>query len=67
MSQHDEMRQFSANVASVCRSFVAVVDVVIQRGGFRGEEILAIGQLREQSNRLIEQAENMEFDDEDED
>jgi len=67
MSQHDEMKQFTTNVASVCRSFVAVVDAVVQRGGFRGEEILTIGQLREQSNRLIEQAENMEFDDEDED
>lgn len=32
----------------VSRSTVAVIEAVAQRGGFRGEELLPVGQLREQ-------------------
>lgn len=32
----------------IVRSVVAVIDTVVQRGGFRGEELSTIGQLRDQ-------------------
>ena len=31
----------------VARSTVAVIDTVVQRGGFKGEELSTIGQLRD--------------------
>lgn len=42
----------------VSRSTVAVIDTVVQRGGFKGEELTTIGQLRDQaieSIQLVEQ------------
>ena len=36
----------------VARSTVAVVEAVAQRGGFRGEELLPVGQLREQCMQI---------------
>ena len=33
----------------VSRSTVAVIDTVVQRGGFKGEELSTIGQLRDQA------------------
>lgn len=41
----------------VTRSAVAVVDTVTQRGGFRGEELSTIGQLRDQAIQLIQMVE----------
>lgn len=38
----------------VTRSVVAVIDTVASRGGFRGEELATIGQLRDQSIALIQ-------------
>jgi hypothetical protein len=38
----------------VCRSTVAVIDTVAGRGGFRGEELATIGQLRDQSIALLQ-------------
>jgi hypothetical protein len=38
----------------VTRSVVAVIDTVASRGGFRGEELATIGQLRDQSITLIQ-------------
>jgi|TARA_B100001093_G_C26008412_1_gene668620 hypothetical protein len=37
----------------IARSTVAVIDTITQRGGFKGEELLTIGQLREQSVQVI--------------
>jgi hypothetical protein len=37
----------------VSRSTIAVVDTVTQRGGFRGEELSTIGQLRDQCTHAI--------------
>lgn len=36
------------------RSTIAVIDTVTQRGGFRGEELSTIGQLRDQCLKFIE-------------
>jgi hypothetical protein len=38
----------------VARSTVAVVDTVVQRGGFKGEELSTIGQLRDQAVQIIQ-------------
>jgi hypothetical protein len=37
----------------IARSTVAVIDTISGRGGFKGEELLTIGQLREQSIQVI--------------
>lgn len=42
----------------VARNTVAVVDAIAQRGGFRGEELSTIGQLRDAAIQLIQQVEN---------
>jgi len=38
----------------VDRSSVAVIDTVVQRGGFKGEELSTIGQLRDQAVQIIQ-------------
>ena len=38
----------------VARSSVAVIDTIVQRGGFKGEELSTIGQLRDQSVQIIQ-------------
>jgi hypothetical protein len=38
----------------VARSSVAVIDTVVQRGGFKGEELTTIGQLRDQAVQIIQ-------------
>lgn len=38
----------------VTRSTVAVIDTVAARGGFRGEELATIGQLRDQCIAMIQ-------------
>jgi hypothetical protein len=40
----DQIRDIAARVG---RSTIAVIDTVVQRGGFRGEELTTIGQLRD--------------------
>jgi hypothetical protein len=44
----------------ITRSTVAVIDTVAGRGGFRGEELATIGQLRDQCIALIQLIENAE-------
>lgn len=46
----------------VCRSVVAVIDTLTQRGAFKGEELSTIGQLRDQSVQLIQMAETQAQD-----
>jgi hypothetical protein len=41
----------------VARSTIAVIDTVVQRGGFKGEELSTIGQLRDQAVQAIQSAE----------
>lgn len=45
------------------RSTVAVIDAITQRGGFKGEELSTIGQLRDQCIQLMQLAEAAEADD----
>ena len=51
MSQNIEQLKDLTNKAS--RSTVAVIDAVTQRGGFKGEELMTIGTLREQAIQVI--------------
>lgn len=51
----------------VGRSTVAVIDTVTARGGFRGEELATIGQLRDQCIQMIqvvEESQGVESSDE---
>ena len=42
----------------ISRSAIAVIDTVTQRGGFRGEELSTIGQLRDQCTQGVQIVEN---------
>jgi len=48
------------------RSIIAVIDTVVQRGGFRGEELTTIGQLRDQAVQLVQLCETNRADSADE-
>ena len=50
----------------VARSTIAVIDTIVQRGGFRGEELTTIGQLRDQCVQLTALAEHAALADADE-
>ena len=54
---HTQMYE-TANRAARC--MIAVIDTVTQRGGFKGEELSTIGQLRDQSISIIQMAENFQ-------
>ena len=47
------VHQFMELSARISRSTIAVIDTIVTRGGFRGEELSTIGQLRDQSVQLI--------------
>lgn len=48
---HEQVYDLSNRVS---RSVIAVIDTVVQRGGFRGEELTTIGQLRDQAVQLVQ-------------
>jgi hypothetical protein len=50
-NNHEEIYEVSNRVA---RSTVAVIDTVVQRGGFKGEELSTIGQLRDDAVRIVQ-------------
>lgn len=65
MSKQDEAKQQQTAVLldlanRVARSTVAVVDTVTQRGGFKGEELSTIGQLRDQAIEAIQLVEQLQ-------
>jgi len=41
----------------ICRSTIAVIDTMVQRGAVKGEELSTLGQLRDQSMQMIQMAE----------
>ena len=43
-----------------CRSMVAVIDAMCQRGAFKGEELSTIGGLRDQCIQIVQVCENIE-------
>lgn len=56
---NEQMIEISTRVS---RSTIAVIDTVVQRGGFRGEELTTIGQLRDQCTQLIALGEQAQLD-----
>ena len=54
---HDPIYQLSTQMG---RSMIAVIDAIAQRGGFRGEELSTIGQLRDQCVKAISMGEQYE-------
>ena len=54
---HEQIYQVSTQMG---RSMIAVIDAVAQRGGFRGEELSTIGQLRDQCIQIIQMGEQHE-------
>ena len=44
----------------VSRSTIAVVDAVTQRGGFKGEELSTIGQIRDQCIQVVSLVETIQ-------
>lgn len=57
--QNSQIADLSARIA---RSTIAVIDTIVQRGGFRGEELTTIGQLRDQCVQLTALCEQSELD-----
>lgn len=55
--QNDQLKDLSNRIT---RSTVAVIDTVAARGGFRGEELATIGQLRDQCIACIQTLEAMD-------
>lgn len=49
----EDQATFNDLANRVARSCVAVVDTVVTRGGFKGEELTTIGQLRDQSVQVV--------------
>jgi len=48
-----------ANISNqVARSTIAVIDTIVQRGAFKGEELSTIGRLRDQATQLVQLAEH---------
>lgn len=57
MTDHSKMYEIGNRVA---RSTIAVIDTVVQRGGFKGEELSTIGQLRDQAVQVVQMAEEFQ-------
>ena len=52
---HDQVYELSNRSG---RSMIAVIDTITSRGGFRGEELSTIGQLRDQATQLVQLSED---------
>ena len=64
MAKEDAVKEAHASHAPVydlgnriCRSTVAVIDTMVQRGAVKGEELSTLGQLRDQAVQMIQMAE----------
>ena len=52
-SMTEEQKTLNDLANRVARSCVAVVDTVVTRGGFKGEELTTIGELRDQAIQVV--------------
>ena len=50
-------QQFMELGNRTARSMIAVIDTIVQRGGFKGEELTTIGTLRDQCIQMIQMCE----------
>jgi len=58
MSENTE--QLTELTNRIARSTIAVVDAITQRGGFKGEELSTIGQLRDQCVQAVSLVETIQ-------
>jgi hypothetical protein len=69
MSKEDEVKMAHESHAPVydlanrvCRSSIAVIDTMVQRGAVKGEELSTLGTLRDQAVQLIQMSETYQQD-----
>lgn len=69
MSKEDEVKLAHESHAPVydlanrvCRSSIAVIDTMVQRGAVKGEELSTLGTLRDQAVQLIQMSETYQQD-----
>jgi len=69
MSKKDEVKMAHESHAPVydlanrvCRSSIAVIDTMVQRGAVKGEELSTLGTLRDQAVQLIQMSETYQQD-----
>lgn len=60
MAEKTPQQQLNELSNRIGRSTVAVIDAITQRGGFKGEELSTIGQLRDQCVQVIQLAEQVQ-------
>lgn len=53
----DQLNEISNRIG---RSTIAVIDAITTRGGFKGEELSTIGQLRDQCVQVVQLAEQVQ-------
>lgn len=59
MSDNENVKKLVELTNRVARSTIAVIDAVTQRGGFKGEELTTIGQLRDQCVQSVQLVETL--------
>ena len=52
--------EFMDLASKVSRSSIAIIDAIVQRGAFKGEELSTVGGLRDQCVQLIQATEERE-------
>lgn len=63
MTQDTHKRAYDS-LNQISRSTIAIIDTITQRGGFRGEELSTIGQLRDQCTQAVQIVESYKQDQE---
>ena len=58
MSDNEDTKRAMELLNQVSRSSIAIIDTITQRGGFRGEELSTIGQLRDQCAQAVQVVES---------
>lgn len=53
--------QFNLQAANIGRGTIGLIDALVQRGAFRGEELSTISQLRDACVNLVQTAEQFEM------
>lgn len=64
MSDDNHKRAYDM-LNQISRSTIAIIDTITQRGGFRGEELSTIGNLRDQCTNGVQVVESYKQDQED--
>ena len=54
MAEKTTQQQLNDLTSRIGRSTIAVIDAITQRGGFKGEELSTIGQLRDQCVQAVQ-------------